>query len=297
MGYFNNIIIKKCINCKNDFNATQKQTLCVKCRKIVRIRNFKNSLKTIKQDIHCKYCKEYIYTIEKKQTRKIHSKIYIRVCKKCKKNNRIIKSQKMKDNNPMFKKEVIQKGLITKYGKIPEKNIPIYKQLGFKSFNEFMKENNPMFNKKTVDKVKETYKHKIENGELVYKKGINHHNFKGLRNINKAIRDDLKEWKKNILKECDYKCIECEINNNNLHVHHTEQLHKIILKICYKHNINSKTLKDGTNDFYLVKNEVLKYHTENNIGIVLCEDCHDLMDIHYHKRKNNENKKNYKGKI
>ena len=292
MNYFDNLSTKICKNCNEEFESTEKQTLCDKCRTIVTTKNRLNSFKVVKQDIHCKYCKVYISSTDKKQTRVISKIIYTRVCNKCKLENRIKKSEKMKKNNPMKNKETVNKTLISKYGLIPDKAEPIYKQLGYNSFNEYMKESNPMKNEKIKNKVSFTLKRRIANGEIVYKRGINHHNFKGTRKINKAIRDELGEWRQQILEHDNFKCIECGVNNNNLHIHHVKPLYLIILNICEKNKIDSKTLKDGTHNFYFIKEEVLKYHKENNLGITLCEDCHDLIDIHYHKNKN-ENKKNY----
>jgi len=290
MNYFEIKFEKICKNCQKEFSATEKQTLCDKCRKKVQTKNRNNSFKIIKQDVHCKYCEKYIFSIEKKQTRKIELKLFTKVCDKCKVKNRIKKSEMMKINNPMKNKNIVQKNLITKYGKIPNKTEPLYKQLGYESFVNYMKsKDNPMKNKDISEKVKNTLRRRINNGEILYKKGVDHHNFKGLRRINKAIRDDLKDWRKKILDDCNYECVECNINNNKLHVHHTEQLHLIILSICKKNNVNIEFLKDGTKEFNLIKNEVLLYHNENNIGIALCEDCHDLIDIHYHKMKKNEN--------
>lgn len=281
---------KICRNCNEEFLGTEKQTLCDKCREKVKVENRLNSFKIIKQDVHCKYCGKYINSLEKKQTRKIKNKIFTKVCEECKLKNRIKKSEMMKKNNPMKNQKTINKTLISKYGSIKKKTDPLYKQLGYESFNDFMKsENNPMKNKINVAKVKDTFKRRINNGEITYKKGINHHNFRGFRNINKTIRDELGKWRKQILNECEYKCIECGVNNNKLHIHHTEPLYLIILNFCEKYNLDIKKLKDGTDDFYLIKEKVLEYHYNNNIGIVLCENCHDLLDIHYHKKRKNEN--------
>jgi len=198
----------------------------------------------------------------------------------------MIKSKFMRSNNPMNNDSTVRKAMLTRHGEIKDKAIPLYKRLGFKSHLEYMKSGyNPMKSTATISKLKSTVRRKINDGEIVYKRGACHHNFKGTRSVNKSIRDELKNWRKQVLKHYEYKCAECGVHNNKLHVHHIEPLNLIISKICKELNIDIKGVKSGTNEFNVIKEAVILYHNSNDIGVVLCSDCHDKIDKYYHKQK------------
>lgn len=77
-----------------------------------------------------------------------------------------------------------------------------------------------------------------------------------------------------------------------------EPLKDIIDKFCKKHNVEKKDLNKQLDSdlFKEIIKEIVIYHFEHNIGIVVCPDCHDKIDKYYYKRKN-ENKKNHQRKF
>lgn len=279
--YFDIRLLKKCKECGKTFSATIKQTYCDDCRKNVFVKTRKKNIQYIEQNVHCKFCKAFLHTDTKMLTRQIGKNIYTGLCDDCKKIQKEIQRQKrsewMKNNNPSKN--------INKINKRKER-IPQYRLLGYASFSDYMKEHNPMQDKTIKNKVISTLKRRIKDKEIIYKTGIDHHNWKGNRSLNKAIRDGLGEWRKEVLKKFNYKCFYCNVNNNQLHIHHTEPVKDIIIKFLEENNITDvNTLKDGSKLFIKIVQDIINYHLNNNIGVVVCKDHHDEIDKFYHKPK------------
>lgn len=289
---------KTCVKCGKTFLGTGKQECCEDCRK-TRTTHYE----TVEQKILCKYCDTVLETTTVKLTSKTllekHGK---KVCDACKSKNRQIVSENMKINNPMFNKDTIAKVSSTKRekylamceleGRIPFKSAS-YKGETKEMLIERMKTNNPMFNPETKRKVAETLKKKILSGEIVYKRGKEHHSWKGNRNFNKAVRIELREWVKECFEKANYTCQKCGKTHTELQVHHLEPLRDIISKYLQKFNYTQEHINDieGTEEYFNFIKEIVKYHFDNfNIGIVVCPDCHSELDTFY-KRKTHENSK------
>ena len=62
-------------------------------------------------------------------------------------------------------------------------------------------------------------------------------------------------------------------------------------RVCVVFNTNILDLELGSELYLNVESEIIKYHNENDIGIVVCSSCHSEIDSLYKTRKN-ENKQN-----
>ena len=137
-----------------------------------------------------------------------------------------------------------------------------------------MQTDNPMFKPGILSKVRNTIIDKIQNGTILYKRGKDHHLWKGNRDNNHIIRTSLNEWKKKILKESQYKCQICG-SNKKLEIHHVEPLRDIVNKFTDKplsqYDSNSP---EFTNLVTIINN----YHEVNNVGQCVCEKCHANID-------------------
>lgn len=299
-----NLTEKICIYCGEKFQGTEKQKCCEKCRHIQGSKNLKDTY----QLIRCKCCGKPIKYISKKLTSKTKNEKYTSVCESCKQIHKEELSEKMKLNNPMFnhniadkshqkRKENRRKYCEENNIEYIEKKIPSQEYLDLKNENKnlssieirklYMKMYNPMFNKEISKKVGLTIKEKYEKGEIPKYLGKNNWNYKGNRKFNKIVRDHLKEWIFSVLNKDNFKCQICGIHNNKLHVHHIEPLRDIIKKSINKYNTSIKELEENQNSeiFNKVLNDILSYHYDNNIGITVCESCHEKIDEKYHKPK------------
>ena len=149
---------------------------------------------------------------------------------------------------------------------------------------EYMKTHNPMFNLETRKKVFNTLKLKIrmKKKEDVTKRK----NYKGDRGIKRYLRIELKDWRKRALFEANYKCQLCGIGKVFLHVHHVVPFSHIVEYYAKIHNFNLDTIKHKSEEYEILKNEVLNFHNSNSIALVVCENCHDKVDKAFHKQKN-----------
>ena len=103
-----------------------------------------------------------------------------------------------------------------------------------------MRVNNPMFNVETAKRMSATVNSKIESGERVYKRGPEHHLWKGNRDFNNVCRCQLYQvWTKVILKRDNFKCTCCLKGSGGLQVHHTRPLRDIIGVVKDRHNVKS----------------------------------------------------------
>ena len=68
-------------------------------------------------------------------------------------------------------------------------------------------------------------------------------------------------------------------------MHHIEKFSDLVERFAKELNLNLKTLKYKSDDYNRLEKLVNDYHKEHNIGIVVCENCHDKIDKCFHKRK------------
>ena len=297
---------KVCEKCGKTFMGTQKQKLCEECRNISKKENIEKitTFEEIEQKIVCKYCGKLVRTEIKKKTSKTKDILAEGVCDECKELHRQESSIRMKENNPMFdEKTAIKMGdtrrrqyeeLCALEGKIPGKRRD-YKGETPEMLKERMRLHNPMFNEETRKKVSETMKAKIAAGEITYRKGADNPLWKGNRAFNKSVRIELRLWVRKEFEKASYTCQKCGKTHTELHVHHLIPLRDIINKFLKLNNITIEELNEqiGSEKYFGIIKQIVDYHnnSEDNIGIVVCPECHNELDEFY-KRKTHENKIN-----
>lgn len=286
-----------CVICGNTYLATSKQSKdhCHECAKAEKKSAFKN---TYTQYITCKQCGTILEIVQKNKTQNPKYINPIRTCDACKLKNNEKQSVRMKLDNPSSQQvfQTIEEYEDERIKKEEEKQIyaqTLQERLeeNKKATSIRMKENNPMFNKDIRSKVGKTLKEKWASGEIIIDK-TKQSNYKGDRGIKEYLRTELKDWKKAALKNANYKCERCGKTNTFLHVHHLIPFTQIVESISEKHGFNLKTMRHLSDEYEILKKEVLSYHQQNDIAIVLCEDCHDEIDPHYHKPQNKINGEN-----
>lgn len=272
--------------------------------------------------ILCKKCKKIIETQDRRGTKSII--LSKKICNNCKKisnevkRQRIISLNKQEDfrkkvsdrmsaNNPMKNKDTVDK--FSKTIKAQYKNgerishftrgikylrKPLSEEERRKA-SERMKINNPMRNKSVVNKMRQTIKDNFLNGTLKYKKGKDHHLWKGgSRDFNNACRQNLYlKWNKKILERDNYFCCKCgkKGKNGELNVHHITPLRDFIKEIKIKYNIISFADIDKEN-WQIYIDEIVSLHKLSD-GITLCPKCHAIIDKYcFNTEKRKRKKKN-----
>lgn len=223
----------------------------------------------MERDLICKRC---LIKVGSETTIKTVEPKKVKLCASCKKvslaqqkkklidRNKSIKikeknSKRMKDNNPMFNEKTRKKVSSTlkkeyKSGNLkscfsdPKKLSEIkakwkISDSGRKSISDNMKINNPMFDKECVKRKDKTFNAKVKSGEIKYKKGKDHHLWKGNRSFSDTLRVQLYPvWTKKCLERDNFQCTNCN-SNQNLTVHHLKPLRNFISDVLIKYNINS----------------------------------------------------------
>ena len=147
--------------------------------------------------------------------------------------------------------------------------------------------NNPMYNPETRKKMSETFKRKIANGEITYKKGSEHYLWKGNRTFNKAVRIELRKWVQQKFAEVNYVCQKCGKDHTELQVHHLEPLRDIIQKFLDKYNYTMEYINsiEGSKEYFDFIQKIVEYHYEHpEIGLVVCPNCHYEIDDQYRRK-------------
>ena len=249
--------------------------------------------------IVCRQCRK----IDEYDSSKLHLspiKVGKNLCEECLSKSRKALSLKMKNCNPMHKegvKKKVSESVKTLHATGVYDNVIRPKHINYqltddgkKSLSEKMRNNNPMKRKEVVDKVKETYKRKIQSGEMVYKRGHDHHLYKGNKTFNLDCRKWLKGWIEQNLRRDNYTCTRCQKNKCALHVHHLRPLREIISKILLEEKINNvdQLKKENITEYERLIGIVVKEHSLED-GITLCKECHGEVDERYRRyRKRKE---------
>ena len=291
---------KICKLCGSEFLGTDKQVNCKNCG---RKRNpvFK---KTHKITTVCSVCIT-VWRVEEMKSTQGYDKSEYRLCESCLSRKH---SERMRENNPMFNQETrdkVSETLKTSLYSIPtSKRIKdLWKDVSYREYMSYcskknydaglyqnfkhipteldrenisrrMKENNPMFNQETRDKVSNTRKSR----KYEYKRGKEHHLYKGTRTRSNYVRLSLKKWIKDNLIRSDYTCEVCGIRGGALEVHHLSEP----LRECISRCLNGRDINDlSDEEFESFRDFVVKEH--NNItGLVCCIPCHRDVDNNRH---------------
>lgn len=300
--YQSHLIEKTCSKCGKIFFGTGKQVCCDVCSKKKDI-----LYETIERPILCKYCGKIITYETVNKTYKTNPEGKPKVCDECKKNTYIRFSNRMKVLNPSFdpeiatksgnkRREIYEQKCISK-GEVPKPKY-VYKGESKEEMVLRMKTNNPMHNPESRNKMIKTLTSKYENGEIVKHFGKDNWNWKGNRNFNYAVRTSLRKWVREMMEKQNFICEKCGKNKTELHVHHLIPLRDIINNTLNELNLTLENLRDieGTTEYFSIIQQIVDYHyNTENVGIVVCPECHTLLDKFY-RRKTHENRKNYKNK-
>jgi len=278
-----------CIECGKTYYATDKQSK-EKCPDCVRPKHY--NFKKFEQKIVCRKCGKVLGTRIKNISKSPLYESKETTCEDCKRNTWLEFSHRMKLNNPSYfgvsltDEEYTEKKRIEQEDKLYKDSHREERMAEFRTAtSERMKANNPMRNSETVKKMKETIKARVASGELTYKRGSDRKNWKGgtSRSIKNYIRISLKPWRKKMLSDANYTCTRCGKIGGTLHIHHKESFSEIVENIAHELNIDIHNLQFRSDEYNILEERVVEYHNNNDIGIVLCTDCHDEVDIHFHK--------------
>lgn len=247
--------------------------------------------------------------IRQQKIRKYHSALKTKICERCGNEFEGTYKQKLcpqcRENRKPLERKEIEVTLYCKYCKKPiGKEVRLMtilsstedytfvcdecKQAHREETAERMRQHNPMFDKNVSKKVAKTLKQRYKDGIIPKHFGKDNWNWKGNRNFNKAVRINLRKWVKEMFIKNNFTCQICGKNKGELHVHHIEPLRDIISNFMEKENYTIEYINDieGTDEYQEFINKIVKYHYDNdNIGIVLCPECHAKMDRQYRLRK------------
>ena len=247
--------------------------------------------------------------IRQQKIRKYHSALKTKICERCGNEFEGTYKQKLcpqcRENRKPLERKEIEVTLYCKYCKKPiGKEVRLMtilsstedytfvcdecKQAHREETAERMRQHNPMFDKNVSKKVAKTLKQRYKDGTIPKHFGKDNWNWKGNRNFNKAVRINLRKWVKEMFIKNNFTCQICGKNKGELHVHHIVPLRDIISNFMEKENYTIEYINDieGTDEYQEFINKIVKYHYDNdNIGIVLCPECHAKMDRQYRLRK------------
>lgn len=116
---------------------------------------------------------------------------------------------------------------------------------------------------------------------------LNHYNYKGGESeIIDFLRKNIKQWKRDVLKQYNYKCYITD-NKSNLVVHHLKSFNTIVKEVFNELDLDIKRkLKDYTQDeINKIRILINKKHSVNN-GIVLYKPIHNNFHEIYGKGDN-----------
>jgi hypothetical protein len=212
---------------------------------------------------------------------------------------RDICSKNMKDNNPMFNKDTCKKvgdTLRQQYSDgvrsspfmdsdslaaIRAKRLLVpYSEEERKSASERMKKNNPMFNESSKKKMSKTFRDKVASGDIKYKRGPEHHLWKGNRTFSDLCRQLLYPvWTSVILNRDGYACTICS-KKENLQVHHIRPLRDFVESIREKYTIEESFMNIDDETKFKYAEEIVANHKLED-GITVCPVCHSKIDNLY----------------
>ncbi|MFB6800462.1 hypothetical protein ACFCVU_04460 [Peribacillus butanolivorans] len=108
--------------------------------------------------------------------------------------------------------------------------------------------------------------------------GENHPNWKGgVSNLNQFLRGMLREWKKEALRNYDYRCAITRENHSDLQIHHTEPFHLIRDEVLKELGFNQKNKRGdyAEEELKLILAKLYDRHDEV-VGVPLRKHIHEL---------------------
>lgn len=269
----------------------KRDMLCKRCGSVICQKEYKKELPPKVINKLCDNCRnKYLQSHKEKMITRNKSQKQRKIC-----------SDRMKTNNPMFNKETRASASDTlkkrysngelksvffdkeKMIEIRAKTPPLSEE-NRKKFSDRMKENNPMSNKEIANRVSRTLKSNIDSGKVKYKRGPEHHLWKGNRTFNDLCRQILYPiWTKLVLDRDEYTCTMCG-SKRKLQVHHIKPLRYFIELVRNLYQITVPMVELDDNLRYEMAIEIAKLHTLND-GITVCTKCHSKIDERYHEGK------------
>lgn len=248
--------------------------------------------RTIIKDVYCPKCDKVTSKVEKKATRGTN-RIPGKVCDDCKKKSSALKSKKMKENNPMKKQEVKEKATATLKERIESGEVvykkgvehhrhgvppaPLSEEARLR-FSRRMTENNPMKRQEVKEKVANTRKERAKSGEIVYKRGPEHHLWKGGSKYKQRFRSYLYPfWTKLILERENFTCEKCGARNTRLEVHHVTKTYSEIYEEAID-ELKISDLESLDDDANMKLLELIIDKHKDVEGMCLCVECHKIVD-------------------
>lgn len=110
---------------------------------------------------------------------------------------------------------------------------------------------------------------------LKQNKGKNHSSYKGTNSLRIFLRDRIKEWKKESMENCQFKCI---ISNKNFDViHHIHPFHKILEEVLEitKLPIYSEIDKYTSEELETLSELCIELHYKYGLGVCLTKEIHN----------------------
>lgn len=319
-NHFKTIIYQKVLchyeNCNNVIDVIPKKgskslpyvrgdKVCEECKA-------KNKEKRIEREVRCRKCGSLIRTDLLHDTYQLRPVIYEGLCLACQEEKE--RNRKSKGPQVPKRKKLIQKVVCPRCGDILYTKGPGYfekeiregclcdkcrverKEELRKSYSERMKSSNPMKKKEIREKVSKTIQEGLLQGKLKYKRGSQHHLYKGNGIVRTVCKSRLYPvWIKPILERDGFKCTRCG-SNRELQVHHLKPFREILeeamteLNIPYEQRLTP--IKEwNEKELEKLLQKVIKKH-KIDYGITLCKKCHEEIDYYYRPFKGKEKNKN-----
>lgn len=282
-----------CSICGKSYFATgkQKKDCCPDCTRGKGTYKYKEMYE---QQIVCRQCGALVKVVYKHKTHNPVPILAAATCESCKLKNYEASSLRMKLKNPAYQNNVIYSEaeyLQKKENELQEKLTPEEKEIEKLKFqartSERMRQQNPMKNPEIVAKARNTARERRKAG-LYTNDGTKRKDYKGTRGIKQYLRIKLADWRIKNFERTNYTCEICGTRGGMLHVHHTTKFSTIVEEFAAKLQLDLKLVEYKSEDYLQLEQLVLDYHNTNNIGVVVCESCHDTIDEAFHKQKKNK---------
>ncbi len=119
-------------------------------------------------------------------------------------------------------------------------------------------------------------------------KGKDNPNWKGgITPLYFELRSEIKEWRQDSMKKCNYKCVITGKEFDN--IHHLYSFRNIVNECFYMLNLDQRSqVKDyNEEDFYNIKNILTELHYKYGLGVCLKKEIHKLFHDNYGYFNNN----------